>query len=390
MKNANRYKLIYVGGALDHTVLPIVLKLYKEYKDDFLFIASKEAPLSRKELGYGSFNNSYDCVFNGFGNKENKINARNLIFNADVVLYGSVADRYLLRKRLFSRKITISITERIYKEPSTFLKCFRRIFGTIFHYYLFPKKNKYALCIGGYAPNDFEKAHLYKGKCLKWAYFTDYSKLSFEDLDKQKQDKKINIAWIGRFIDIKQPQMVIKLAKFLCENNVSFEIKMIGYGPLLDNCKKIIEENDLQKKVILTGALPLEKKEDILNKTNIFLFTSTQEEGWGAVVNEALGSACLVVASKESGAPSQLIKDGENGFLFNCFDQDKFNELVLASIKNYKNLVEVRKNGYNLIHTLWNEDVASQRLINIIKELTDQKKPSFYDDGPCGEALAIK
>ena len=389
MKNASHYKLIYVGGALDHTVLPIVLKLYKEYKNDFLFIASKEAPLSRKELGYGSFNNSYDFVYNGFGAKENKTNARKLIYDADVVLFGSVSDRYLLRKRLFSRKISISITERIYKEPRTFLRSIKRIFGTILHYYLFPRKNKYALCIGGYTPNDFDRARLYKGKCLKWAYFTDYSKLSFGELDQQKKDRKINIAWVGRFIDVKQPQMVIKLAKFLHENNVAFEIKMIGYGPLLSDCKNAIEENGLQNKVILTGALPLEKKEGVLNKANIFLFTSTQEEGWGAVVNEALGSACLVVASKESGAPSQLIKDGENGFLFNCFDQTKFNELVLTSINNYRDLDKVRRNGYDLVHTLWNEDVASHRLINVIKELTNENKLPFYDDGPCSEALAI-
>ena len=390
MKNVSHYKIIYVGGALDHTVLPVVLNLYKKYKNDFLFIASKPTPLSRKELGYGSFNNSYDFVFNGYGGKGNKRAARNIIFNADVVLYGSVADRYLIRKRLFSEKVSISITERIYKEPPTFLRILRRFIGTVLHYKFFPKKNKYALCIGGYAPNDFDCANLYEGKRFKWAYFTDFSKLSFEELESQKKHDKIHISWIGRFIDVKQPHMVIALANYLTSCNIPFEIKMVGYGPLIDSCKKIIEEEGQQKKVVITGALSLEEKEKVLNSTNIFIFTSTREEGWGAVVNEALGSGCLVIASKESGAPSQLIKDKVNGFLFNCTSQLELNEIVLSAIKNYNKLKSVRRNGYDLVHHLWNANVASERLIKMIDLFLEEKSPSFFDDGPCSEAVVIK
>ena len=384
------YKVIYIGGALDHTVLPIILKLHAKYDDDFLFVATKSLPQSRQELGYGTFNNSYNFVFEAYGSKDNIKHARTLIYNATIVLCGSITNRYLIRKRLFSAKITFLITERFYKEKTTILRFFRRLFGTVIHYHFFNKKNKYALCIGGYAPNDLDKAHLFKGKRLKWGYFTEYSSLSFEDLEKNKQNNFANISWVGRFVDVKQPFMMISLAHFLKLQGKRFKINMVGYGPLLDDFKRCVNENNLENEIIVHGALPLDKKEKVLNETNVFVFSSTQEEGWGAVVNESLGSGCLVVASKQSGAGSALIKHGVNGFLFDCFSQEELNNLMLDIVTNYHQLSYIRKNGYDLIHSLWNQGVAANRLCEIIQSLINSSHLFFYDDGPCSEAIAFK
>ena len=49
-----------------------------------------------------------------------------------------------------------------------------------------------------------------------------------------------------------------------------------------------------------------------MEKSEIFLFTSDKGEGWGAVLNESMNSACAVVASHAIGSVPFLLKDGEN------------------------------------------------------------------------------
>jgi glycosyltransferase involved in cell wall biosynthesis len=54
---------------------------------------------------------------------------------------------------------------------------------------------------------------------------------------------------------------------------------------------------------------------DHMEAADIFLFTSDFNEGWGAVLNESMNSACAVVASHAIGSVPFLLKDGENGFI---------------------------------------------------------------------------
>ena len=53
-----------------------------------------------------------------------------------------------------------------------------------------------------------------------------------------------------------------------------------------------------------------------MKKHHIYCLTSDKNEGWGAVLNEAMSSGCCPVSSIEAGATPYLVKDGVNGFSF--------------------------------------------------------------------------
>lgn len=384
--NIKQYKVIYVGGAVDHIILPIISEFYEIYKDNFLFISTCEKPRSRVNIGYDFSKLDLPYVKKSYKNKKDFKCCKKLIKIAKVVIYQNVKDRAIIRPRLFSSKITFKCTERFFKSKTTWKNFLHRILGTIFHYHLFNKRNKYVLCMGGYVAQDLKKTHLFKGKMLTWGYFTDTTSETFENLVKIKsQNKQIQLCWVGRFIEEKQPIMVLKLAQFLKAKNVDFDIKMGGYGPLEERCKNYIIENNLEDKVQLLGALTLEDKEKLMNASNCFLFTSTREEGWGAVVNEAMGSACLCFASKESGSSKTLINDSNNGFLFSCEHQEELNNIVFSTLINGINY-KITKNAFDDIKTYWNSKVAVKRLSRFIDNLLKYGKIIFEDYGPCSEA----
>ena len=58
-----------------------------------------------------------------------------------------------------------------------------------------------------------------------------------------------------------------------------------------------------------------------MEKTGIFLFTSDRQEGWGAVLNEAMNSGCAVVASHLIGAVPFLKKKKKNGLVYSSGDR---------------------------------------------------------------------
>ena len=382
MKTKTIYKIVYVGGAVDHIVLPIITELYKIYKDDFLFISTYSKAGLRTEIGYDYSNIELPFVKKSYLSKSDFLFCRKIINDATVVIYQTVANKSILRSRLFSTKLTFKCTERFYKTKTNVKNFLRRYLGTIYHYHFFPKKNKYVLCMGGYVADDLRKAHLFKGNKLTWGYFTESTKLSFNELIKLKGfNEKPLFCWIGRFVQEKQPLMVLKLASFLSKNRVDFKIKMGGYGPLIAECEQYIEENKLQKYVEILGPLDLQQKEALMNSANYFLFTSTNEEGWGAVVNEAMGSACVCFAAKEAGSPKTLIEDNKNGYLFSCYNQDEFNNLVIDKIRldNY----EISKNAYSDIKEYWNAKTAAKNLAFFIKTLLTDNKKIFIDKGPC-------
>ena len=54
---------------------------------------------------------------------------------------------------------------------------------------------------------------------------------------------------------------------------------------------------------------------------DVFVLPS-RHDGWGLVVNEALGAGLPIVVSDRVGAGRDLVKDGENGFVFPSEDVD--------------------------------------------------------------------
>lgn len=90
-----------------------------------------------------------------------------------------------------------------------------------------------------------------------------------------------------------------------------------------------------------------------MEKANIFLFTSNYEEGWGAVLNEAMNSGCAVVASHAIGSVPFLINDGVNGYIYKNGNKKELCKLVemLALSKELREKIGVE--AYKTLYNTW-------------------------------------
>ncbi len=127
-------------------------------------------------------------------------------------------------------------------------------------------------------------------------------------------NKTIKIVAIGRFIEKKGFEYLIKASKYLNEN---FSIDIYGYGDLEDEYKKLIAEYDRFNIVKLCGSIP--NAMDCLSTADFLAAPCVVAEngdidGMPTVILEAMAAGVMVIATDVSSIP-YVVKDNYNGFI---------------------------------------------------------------------------
>jgi glycosyltransferase involved in cell wall biosynthesis len=140
----------------------------------------------------------------------------------------------------------------------------------------------------------------------------------------------------------------------------------------------------------MLGSMPPEAVRDHMEAANIFLFTSDFNEGWGAVLNESMNSACAVVASHAIGSVPFLLEEGKNGYIYRNGDMDSLYGRVVTLIEQPELREQMGKEAYRTLAELWNADVAAERFLALAQTLLDSKSPNLFEEGPCSRARILK
>ena len=224
-----------------------------------------------------------------------------------------------------------------------------------------------------------------KDRCYKWGYFPEVKK--YDDVDSIITSKQNNsILWVGRLIDWKHPECAVEVADRLKRDGYEFELNIIGTGSMEEPLRKIIYEKELQNYVRLCGSKSPENVRRCMEKSEIYLFTSDKGEGWGAVLNESMNSACAVVASHMIGAVPYLIKHKENGLVYKDGDADDFYCKVRSLLDNKRYRQELSKNAYYTMTDLWSPQIAAERVLKLYDDIKKGEKRARYLEGPCSKA----
>ena len=387
-------QLIFVSNYLNHHQLPLAQEFLNIYGENYTFIAMTPFNQARLKVGYNDLNSS-PFVLRAYESPEAMFQARRLIDEAECVIIGGMPVN-LVSSRLKLGKITFMQSERFFKGP--FLQ---KDLGRFLKYCMYrggrsaarSKSSKfYLLCNGAFAAWDYNTCGLFKGKTYRWGYFPELKQ--YDDIDNLISRKEpSSIVWAGRFLDWKHPELAIKLAKNLRDSNINFSLKIIGSGEMLNELENMINAYNLNNcvKIITrdTGIPPEEVRREMDN-SQIFLFTSDRGEGWGVVLNEAMNSACAVIAGEKIGAVPYLINDGQNGLIFRNKDINDLTRKVITLLQNPEKISELGRAAYNSINTLWNPRTAAKRFVELSQALNlSSEAVSLYDDGPCSVAPVI-
>jgi glycosyltransferase involved in cell wall biosynthesis len=349
-------------------------ELYKRLGDDFSFIQTQPMEEERVQMGWASEVSEIPYLKLFY---ENPKQCKALIMDSDVVVFGGVEDESYIKPRLDAGKIVIRASERLYREgqwKSISPRGRKKKYEDHTQYASAPV---YLLCHGAYVASDFNIVHAYPNKKFVWGYFPATFEYDLDSLFKRKSHlddngkEEVRLLWAGRFMKLKHPEYAIKAAKCLKKKGVLFHLDMVGAGELDDTLKKLTDKYGLSDNVTFHGFQTPINVRRFMEEADIFMFTSNYLEGWGAVLNESMNSACAVVAGHGIGAVPSLIRHGKNGMVYRNGNIKEFERYVLELAQNKNLRKELGTNAYHTIINEWNPKEAAERLYKFSEGLLE-------------------
>ncbi|WP_455006935.1 glycosyltransferase family 4 protein [Bacteroides finegoldii] len=377
-------KIVFVSIALNIHQIGVADELYKLANGQYWFIeTSLSVDGNQKGGNVDSSNRLY--LIKSYESLRAYQYAMQLIREADVMVYGAAPLEYL-KERVKTGKLTFVNSERWLKKGLLNLLSPNLLKQHFFYHTHCHDKPYYALCSSAYAAGDYRILQSFKDKCYKWGYFTAVPKLDIVNIQKSKHSvSTVKILWVARFLRLKHPERMLQLALQLRSVGVDFSINMIGIGPEYDKIVTAINDMGLQGYVHLLGNMPNNKVMEVMRTHDIFCFTSDKNEGWGAVLNEAMSSGCCPVSSIETGSTPYLIKDGVNGFSFNLKKKNDLFEKVLWLIEHPEERERMSIEAYKTIRDVWSPKNAAEQLYKLCQSML-QGESYVVEDGPCSKA----
>ncbi len=379
-------RVVFLSNYFSHHQKPFSDEMFGILGDGYLFIETETMDLERKNLGWGM------TEFPSYVVTKEKLEKdiefyKNLINLADVVIIGSAPD-YLISQRKKEKKLIFRYSERPLKKGNSPLKYIYRFVK--WRMINTPRCNIYMLCASAYTAADYVKFGMFKNKCYKWGYFPEVKQ--YKDINELIAKKKKNsIIWVARFIDWKHPELALSVAERLKQDGYDFTLNMIGTGELLGQFKADVVRRNLSDCVIIHGAMTPEEVRKYMEQSEIHIFTSDRNEGWGAVLNESMNSACAVVASHAIGAVPFMLEDGKNGLIYHDGDENDLYLKVKSFFDNKELCCECGINAYNTVTNDWNAEIAVKRCIDLANAiLCGDKQPILFKNGICSEAKILK
>jgi len=379
-------KIVFVSNYFNHHQKSLSEALNKLTDHNFHFVATAKMREERRKFGYGNWELP-KYVIEVYTGEDAYACAMEAIDGADAVIAGSAPEVYL-KQYIKSGKLLFRYSERPFKQVDSWIKFLPRYIK--WHLQNPHSKPIYMLCASAYTCSDYTRYGLWKNKFYQWGYFPECKK--FENIKKQIAAKeKKTLLWCGRFLDWKHPDDAVKTAAKLRDDGYDFHLNMIGTGEMETRLDAMIQDNNLEEYVSVLGSMPPEHVREHMEHAGIYLFTSDKQEGLGAVLNESMNAGCAVVASHAAGAVPYLLKNGENGFVYESGNTKELYEKVKDLLDNPDKQDRMGAAAYQTITKEWNAEIAAHRLMDLAEHiLHGEKLPDIYESGLCSKAEMIK
>lgn len=150
---------------------------------------------------------------------------------------------------------------------------------------------------------------------------------------KESELRDKNIITISRLDSGKRNADIIKAFSKLKDND--WKLYIIGDGDEYNNLLSLINELNLKDRVILTGYKNKEEIEEYMLKSSLFLMASISE-GLPMVLLEAMSYGIPCIAYETNSGTSDIIKDGNNGYIIKERDEKEYVEKIEMVINNDK------------------------------------------------------
>lgn len=176
------------------------------------------------------------------------------------------------------------------------------------------------------------------------------------------KDDVLRIGFIGRVVKLKRIQYLIALASHLKNKGIgNFEIMVVGDGPEREKMENLAKEGGVADKVKFLGfRTDIEK---LYNQFDLFVLPS-EEEALSLALIDA-GMCGLPALAFDVGGNSEIIKNGETGYIVHSVDELKEKAMLLCQDEQLRKKMGARAAEHTRI---FSEENHRKSLLELYKQ----------------------
>lgn len=181
----------------------------------------------------------------------------------------------------------------------------------------------------------------------------------------------LTVLYLGRLIDFKGPDLVIKAFEKACSNGFNGILNMAGDGPLRSTCELLRANSPYKDRINLLGAVDektgkkLRRNADIFTAHNCTGPLSGQEEAFGVTMAEAMAEGIPIINASNGSIP-ELLKDDYSAVLVNPGDIDGHAKALLKYQQEPEYRYKLARNAWKDARDKFSLEQESRRLREIL------------------------
>ena len=365
-------KVAYWTNSVSPHQLPLAHEIAKRVgESNFAYIYRDEMTKEREVIGWNDVSVPRWCR----RGEENDP----FLLEADLVYTGGLRPIGLIAKRLAAGKKTLYVTERWFK-PFGFLgvdwpgkwRMMSPRYRKMAHRMVDMLNNPLCMClaIGPWARRDMISLGVCPSHIVDWGYFVAKGKGKIEEDGRKKnegsvcggcatnsQTAELSVLWVGRMLRLKKVDTIIRAVGEISATSarpsaidVAFDI--YGSGPDESRLRKLAAKYG--NAIKFHQPVPINEVRGIMRGHDVYVMASDENEGWGAVVNEALEEGMSVFGTFEAGASAAMLPKER---LFHAGDWRGLAELLAKEANGELPACSIGK---------WTAAKAAERLLGLL------------------------
>lgn len=159
-----------------------------------------------------------------------------------------------------------------------------------------------------------------------WGYWVAPSQCGAQNNELDVR-RSLRILWVGRMLRLKRVDDIINAVLRVNECTAGkCLLTIVGDGP---DKMRLVKCARGSTSIKFIGSVPLAQVRVLMRNHDVYVFSSNEHEGWGAVVNEAMEEGMRVIGTEEAGASITMLP---KECLYHAGDIDRLSTIIVSDI----------------------------------------------------------
>jgi len=191
----------------------------------------------------------------------------------------------------------------------------------------------------------------------------------------RRPSKTVSFMACGELIRRKGIDVLIKAFQRAAESRPDISLTIVGDGPDRESLNASVRE-EYRNQIEFRGATPFHERAKAFAGADVFIHAA-RHDGWGVVIQEAMAAGLPVVATRQTGAAYDLVKEGENGFLIEAEDEVTLAERISWFADHRQEIPQFRDSALAAVSGLTPEWGAAElvRITGSVVHRRDSQNP---------------